>query len=160
MSSLPSRGPLLPALLPAGLLAGVLDGSSAVVNHWVHGGHTPERIFNFIASGIVGPDAMTGGTPMVLLGILLHMLIAMTWTALIFVAAARVAWIRQHSVMAALPVGLTVWLVMNLVVLPLSRVSTRPTTITSNVTGALILVVFIALPSTLLARRYYGTATV
>ena len=59
--------------------------------------------------------------------------------------------------LAAVGYGLFVWCVMNLVVLPLSRVpqpkSFNPT---QAIIGALILVAFIGFPVSLRARRYFG----
>jgi hypothetical protein len=153
-----SAKPSLPsAILAMGLLAGVLDGLSAVANHLIQGGRAPQRIFKYIASGVFGPSAMSGGTAMVMAGVCFHMLIAMTWTIVFFLAARRLAELRRHAIVAAVGFGLFVWCVMNLVVIPLSRVrqaaSFNPT---QAIIGALILVAFIGFPVSLGARRYFG----
>jgi hypothetical protein len=145
------------AILRTGLIAGVLDGTAAVVVYMIRGGRTPARIYNFIASGVFGPAAMTGGTPMVVAGIGFHMLIAMGWTILFFLAARQFEVLRRHWVGAAVGYGILVWILMNKVVLPLSRVQMAATTTwNSIIVGALVLVVCIGFPISLGARRYFS----
>jgi hypothetical protein len=145
------------AILLTGLLAGVLDGAGAVLVYLIRGGRTPERIFNYIASGVFGPAAMTGGTPMVFAGIGLHMVIAMGWTILFFLAARQVEVLRRHWIGAAVTYGIFVWVMMNKVVLPVSRVQMAAvTTWDSIVVGVLVLVVCIGFPISLGARRYFS----
>ena len=156
----PTSKPSLPmAILTTGFLAGVLDGLSAVVNHLIQGGRAPQRIFKYIASGVLGPSALAGGTMMVVTGVCFHMAIAMMWTIIFFLVAQRLAVLRRHAVAVAVGYGLFVWCVMNLVVLPLSRVpqpkSFNPT---QAIIGALTLVAFIGFPISLGARRYFGEA--
>ncbi len=145
------------AILLTGLLSGVLDGTAAVVVYLIRGGRTPERIYNFIASGVFGPAAMTGGTPMVFAGIGLHLLIAMGWTVLFFLAARQFEVLRKQTIAVGAGYGLFVWILMNKVVLPLSRVQMAPTTTwNSIIVGALVLVVCIGLPISVGARRYFS----
>lgn len=145
------------AIFLTGLLAGVLDGAAAVVVHLIRGGRTPARIFNYIASGVFGPAAMNGGTPMVLAGIGFHMVIAMGWTILYFLAARQFEVLRRHAIASAVAYGIFVWIMMNKVVLPLSRVQMAATTTwNSIIVGALVLVVCIGFPIALGARRYFS----
>jgi hypothetical protein len=145
------------AILLTGLLAGALDGAGAVLVYLIRGGRTPDRVFNYIASGVFGPAAMTGGTPMVFAGIGLHMVIAMGWTILFFLAARQVEVLRRHWIGAAVTYGIFVWVMMNKVVLPVSRVQMAAvTTWDSIVVGVLVLVVCIGFPISLGARRYFS----
>jgi uncharacterized membrane protein YagU involved in acid resistance len=145
------------AILVTGLLAGVLDGAAAVGLYMYRGGRAPARIFNFIASGVFGPAAMTGGTPMVIAGVGFHLLIAVGWTALYFLAARQFEVLRRHFIGAAAVYGVFVWIMMNKVVLPLSRVQMGPApTWNSIAIGALVLVVCIGFPVSLGARWYFS----
>ena len=145
------------AIVLTGLLAGVLDGAAAVAHYMYRGGRAPARIFNFIASGVFGPAAMTGGTPMVLAGVVLHLMIAIGWTALFFLAAKQFDVLRRHAVAASVVYGVFVWIMMNKVALPLSRVQMGPGgTWNSILVGVLILVVCIGFPVSLGARRYFS----
>lgn len=152
-----SRADFIPAILTTGLLAGVLDGLAAVGQHLVRGGRTPDRIFNFIASGVFGPAATSGGTPMAVAGVAFHLMIAIGWTALFFLAARQFEALRRQAITAAVVYGLFVWTMMNMVVLPLSRVRMAATfNVTQAAIGALIIVVFVGFPISLGARRYFS----
>jgi len=145
------------AILFTGLLAGLLDAAGAVIVYLIRGGRTPGRIFNFIASGVFGPAAMTGGTPMAVAGFGFHMMIAMGWTILFFLAARQFDVLRRHAIPAAVGYGILVWILMNKVVLPLSRVQMAATTTwNSIIVGAVVLVVCIGLPISLGARRHFS----
>ena len=149
------------AILVTGLIAGVLDGLAAVLLHVIRGGRTPERIFNFIASGVFGPSAMTGGTPMVIAGIAFHMVIATIWTAIFFFAARQFDVLRRQILAASVAYGIFVWIMMNKVVLPLSRVQLGgPPTWNSILIGATVLVVCIGLPVAIGAQRYFNQRVV
>ena len=145
------------AILFTGLVAGILDGAAAVALYLIRGGRAPARIFNFIASGVFGPAAMTGGTPMVMAGIVFHLMIAIGWTMLFFLAARKFDVLRRHFIGAAVVYGVFVWIMMNKVVLPLSRVQMGPGgTWNSIIVNVLIIVVCIGLPISLGARRYFS----
>ena len=88
---------LIAAIVPTGIIAGLLDGSAAIVTHYLRGGRAPERIFKYIASAALGPTATTGGWEMVAVGVLFHMTIAMGWTALFYLAATRVSVLVRHA---------------------------------------------------------------
>jgi hypothetical protein len=159
MSASPARRPpWSAALVNTGLVAGFADGSAAVLTHLARGGRTPIRIFNFIASALVGPDAMRGGLPLAALGFALHMGIALTWVTLFWVAAWRWPALLDRLVPVSIGYGAVIWLVMNLVVLPLSRVQTGRFSPSTVAVGAGVLMLCVALPAALGARRYWRAA--
>ena len=63
------------SILRAGLLAGALDGTDAAVFTVIRGG-TVKRLFQFIASGALGPKSFAGGWSTAALGLGFHFLIA------------------------------------------------------------------------------------
>lgn len=127
-------------LLLTGLLAGALDGAAATLLFLARGNKNPALLFRYIASAVYGDAAFKGGARMVVLGLLFHMTIAMAWVAFYFAVAGR---FPLHP----LVYGTLVWVVMNLVVLPLSRAKPRPFSLFFAVVNWLILVVTIGLPS-------------
>jgi hypothetical protein len=60
---------IVQAVLLTTLLAGSLDALSAIIQFTANGNHQPARIFRYIASGIFGRPALSGGTPMVVYGV-------------------------------------------------------------------------------------------
>jgi hypothetical protein len=145
------------AILAGGAVAGAIDITYAIVYSYLRARVAPMTLLQYVASGLVGPDALKGGPPMAVLGLALHFFIAFS-AAAIYVTAARVL-----PVLAARPVlcgaayGVLVFAFMNLVVIPLSR--TQPRTSVSMLTlstGLLVHMFGIGLPIALAARRAFG----
>jgi hypothetical protein len=110
----------------AGLIAGTLDILATGIKVVGFGPTTATRLLQSIASGLLGPAAFDGGLPVAALGAVLHFTIATTWAAVFAMAARRVAPVgRIRSTAGQIGVGLgygaLVWLVMDFVVLALSR---------------------------------------
>lgn len=117
----------------------------------------PMRMFQFIASGAFGAEkAFAGGTAMVIWGVVFHYFIAFFWTILFFVAYPAVAALRKNSYMVAVIYGIFVWIFMNRVVLPLSKITQGPFNFQSALTGAAILIVAIGFPVSIRAHRYFA----
>jgi hypothetical protein len=132
--------------LLTGLLAGLLDAAAALGFFVARGNKQPGMLFRYIASGVFGPAAFGPGNRMVVLGVFFHFLIAMFWVGIFFWAYPRVALLHAHPLVVAAGYGLFVWILMNLVVLPLSRVKPRPFSVSFIVVNILILMITIGLP--------------
>lgn len=143
------------AIAVAGLLAGTFDGLAAALLYVIRTGKNPIAVFRFIASGVFGPEALSGGMGMGMIGIVFHFIIAMGWTILFFIASSRINLLLKYWVVSGIFYGLFVWLMMNLVVLPLSRVPPLPMTLDGVIIGVSVLVVCIGLPIAFLAQRFY-----
>jgi predicted neutral ceramidase superfamily lipid hydrolase len=133
-------------ILTAGLVAGVLDGLAAAIQAYLLRGTSPVVVFQFIASGLLGREAFDGGLLTALAGLVLHLAIATSWAAVYFMAHRRLAFVRRRQSATVIGFGLSIWCVMNLAVVPLSRIPPRPFSITSALIGAAILIVMVAWP--------------
>lgn len=137
-----------------GLVAGTLDIADNLIFNQLRG-ITPDRVFRYIASGLIGINAARSWPASVALGVAIHYSIALFWTVL-FYAASRKLWIlTRRPVFSGLVYGAFVYLVMNLIVLPLSRVPFRPAamTLASRINGVLAILLFIGLTISLLVRK-------
>jgi len=139
----------------AGFFAGLLDGLAAIGQHLLQGGHQPGIIFRFIASGIFGRAAFSGGTNMIAWGILFHFLIAYLFALFYFLVYPFVPILQKRVIITAVLYGLFTWAVMNGVVLPVSRTPPLPFYPGKALVAALILTVCVGLPVSLLAHKYY-----
>ena len=142
------------ALVRIGLIAGTLDISENLLfNAFRH--ITPAMIFRYIASGLVGPSAFRGGAGIIALGVAIHYAIAFTWTALYFFAASQWRVLVRRPVVCGLLYGALVYIVMNFVVLPVTRVphSHAAASVASRVSGVLALLFCIGLTVALLTAR-------
>jgi len=99
-------------------------------------GSTFSRLWQGVASTVLGPSAMQGGTRTVLVGLLLHVCVAFTWSAVFLTLATYSARLRQliatpaGIVGAAAVYGPAVWCVMSLLVIP--ALTGRPPAITTR----------------------------
>ena len=150
-----SNQPLIKAIVTGWIVAGTLDISAAVIQTLLYG-REPMRMLQYIASGMFGADAFSGGVPFSILGLLFHYIIAMGWTVLFFVVYPKVHFLSKNIFLTAFLYGFFVWLMMNRVVLPLSQIPAAPFRIMGAVTAMLILVVAIGLPLAIVAKRYYS----
>jgi len=110
-------------ILEAGLVAGVLD-IAYVCGYFGWRGVGMGRILRGIAAALQGLPALQGGLSAAL-GLALHFGVALTVAVVFYGASRKVIWLTQHAVIGGLGYGAAVWLVMNLVVLPLTAVPPR-----------------------------------
>jgi len=113
-------------VIAGGVAAAALDITYACVMAATRG-VTPERVFQSIASGLLGAGAYGGGIATAVLGLVLHVFILVVAAFLYSAAARRLNWMRRHFVVCGALFGAAVFLFMNLVVLPLSNVPFKVT---------------------------------
>ncbi len=145
----------VPTVAAIWLIAGTLDiTENLIFNHFR--GITPQMVFRYIASGLIGQKSFRGGMPSIALGVALHYLIALIWTLVFYAARRQFAMIRHRPVLSGLLYGAFVYLFMNFVVLPLSAVphAGHASTLASLISGVLALLLCIGLTISLLFHRY------
>ncbi|SRR6266516_630225 len=138
-----------------GLVVGVLDILDAMLFFGIRNGVKPIRIFQSIASGLLGSSSFDGGMKTALLGGLLHFLIAFILATTYYVASRILPMLIRHAVMWGLIYGVAVYFVMNFVVLPVSAVGPRTAPIPWAVflNGVIGHALLVGLPIALLAQR-------
>ena len=144
-------------ILWTALLAGTLDILSAIVNTYIQYSISPDRIFKFIASGVFGDDAFSSGAMMVAAGIIFHYLIALTWSAIFFFIYPKFNLSSKYKFLSGFLYGIIVWLIMNLIVIPLSNTPQYPFTFKGVLLGVLFLIFFIGIPISLSYHKYYSS---
>jgi hypothetical protein len=152
-----SRSCALSAVLRIGLVAGTLDITDNLIFNLLRS-ITPKMVFQYIASGLIGMSSFRLGAASVILGILLHYFIALSWTAIFYAASRKLSILGRRPVISGLIYGCIVYLFMNLVAVPLSHVPHAPSamTLASRVNGVLAVLIFIGLTISLLTRRSAG----
>ncbi|QHT68321.1 DUF1440 domain-containing protein [Rhodocytophaga rosea] len=142
-------------ILWTGFLVGLLDGIAAIVNFLVSGGGNPVRIFYYIASGVFGKTAFVAGNQMLFWGLLFHFMIAYIFTAFYFWLYPKVNFFSTHVILSGMIYGIVVWIVMNLLVLPLSNTPKLPFSSTQAIIGIGIHMFLVGLPISLLMHQYF-----
>jgi uncharacterized membrane protein YagU involved in acid resistance len=145
---------LIRTIAIAGLVAGTLDIADALIFYGIRG-VPPIRILQGIAYGLIGRVSYTQGTRSVLLGLLLHFIIATTVAAVYILASKHFPHLTRHPLIFGTFYGVAVYIVMNYVVLPLSHVGLRPLPPPAPfINGVAALVVCVGIPIAFFARHY------
>jgi hypothetical protein len=141
------------AILWAGLICGVLDGLSAIA---VAGffGVTAIRVFQGIASGLIGRSSFQGGAGSALMGVALHFLVAFGAATAYYAASRRLPFLIDHALVCGIAFGLAVHLFMTFVVIPLSAIGTRPFVPRSFVAYLIVSMLVVGPSISLTVRRF------
>jgi len=111
-------------LLRAGLLTAIVDGLFASVQSLINGS-TLTRLWQGVASVLLGKSAFDGGTRTALIGVLMHFGVAFAWSAIFLLLVSRWAWLRRvlgargDVVTVALVYGPLIWVLMSCAFIPL-----------------------------------------
>jgi hypothetical protein len=112
-------------LLRAGLVTGVIDALfSSALAAFVYGS-TATRLWQGVASVLLGAAAFDGGTRTAAIGLAMHFGVAFAWSGVFFVLVLAAPWLRAliaspSGVIAVASVyGSIIWMVMSLALIPL-----------------------------------------
>jgi len=143
------------AILWGGLIAGIIDITYACVYSYVLRGTSPARIFQSVASGLLGTNSYNGGLPTAALGLFLHFFIACSAAAIYYGASRKLSLLVQQAVICGLIYGAVIYFFMNLVVLPISAFPHKVSfPLTKLVIDLVVHTCGIGLPIALAVRRY------
>ena len=116
-----SRNSLLRLSVIAGLICGAVD---VIIFHWfiqnVLGGVPLIIFYQYVASGALGESAFAGGIPTALLGVLFHFFFSIVIAGIFILGVSRIPLLRRHIIPGSLLYGFGVFIVMNMIVTPLS----------------------------------------
>lgn len=120
------RTPAWPQILLGGFViaAGDIAFAISVWFQWNLAGL--QRVFQSIAVGVLGRASFQGGVDSALLGAALHLFIATMFVVAATVVGRRVPRILQRPLAYGPAYGVLLYLIMNFVVMPLSRVGATP----------------------------------
>jgi hypothetical protein len=139
------------ALLYGTLIVGRLDALDALVFFGLRGVQ-PIRIFQSIASGLMGRAAFSGGMATAVLGLALHFFIAFAIVGVFLIANGRLRELRRAPILSGLVYGIGVYVVMNYIVVPLSAAVSGRFSWPVFINGVLIHMFGVGLPASLIAR--------
>jgi hypothetical protein len=135
-------------IVAGGIIAGGLDLIYAFI---VFGWSVP----NVIAAGLLGRQALHGGAGFWLLGVFLEFFIAVSAATVYCLTSLRLPFLRTNFVICGLFYGIAVFLVMNLMVLPLCALhSSGPYELKELIQGLVVHMLLIGLPISYSAWRF------
>jgi hypothetical protein len=115
-------------------------------------GGSAMRVFQSVASGLLGRESVRGGWASMMLGLGLHFFIAFSVAAVYFTASRRLGLLRQRPVLCGMPYGVAVYCFMHYVVIPLSAIVPRPPTLSGVLIGVIGHAFLVGIPAAVFAR--------
>ena len=140
-----SLRPMRAALYGAGAV-GALDFAYATI-FVVLKGRPWFRPWQGVASSVLGPDSLQGGYPSALFGILLHFTVATCIVGVYLIASRWLPFLRRKFLLWGIAFGVIAFFVMNLAVVPLTRIGPRPLTWSPFNIGGLLVHAFLLGPA-------------
>jgi hypothetical protein len=120
----------LARVLAGGLVAGALDLSFAFLFYGAQGA-TPQRILQFIASGVLGRESFQMGLDSAALGAFFHFFISVCAAGIYYLASLRSTFLTRRVIVSGATFGILMFLAMHFVVVPLSAVKPGPVKLSS-----------------------------
>ncbi len=152
-SSLRPAHPLR-TILTAGLIAGVLDGLDAAVVITALNGVSAVRVFQFIASGLIGLKSFSGGIATAVLGVLLHFTIATGAAATFYLLSFKLPILLRRPLLCGPTYGLGVFLFMHYLIVPLSATPKQGSTTAADYLNLIFShVFFVGIPIALVTNK-------
>jgi hypothetical protein len=140
--------------LKAGVIVGTLDILSALIYYYLKtGGGNPLTVLKYVASGFFGKSAFTAGNGMIWWGLLFHYFIAISFTFFFFLINGASHWFSRNKILTGVLYGIFTWLVMNLVVVPMSKIAVRPFDPVNTIINLVILIICIGIPLSYMASK-------
>jgi uncharacterized membrane protein YagU involved in acid resistance len=153
-TSVDIRNPILRAIALGGMMVGLLhliiqDGLVfSLLNQ------TPFiLVMQYVASGVMGNAAFAGGLAIALLGLIIHFLISFVVAGVFILSADRISLLRHNVIFGSLLYGVGVFIVLYVVILPLSAAPPVPLQTMDVIELILEHVLVIGLPLGLFVRR-------
>ena len=116
------------------------------------------RAWQGVASAVLGSDAFAGGYPTALLGIVLHFTVAACIVGTYWIASRFIPVLRRKTLPWGLAFGVIAFFVMNLVVIPLTRIGPQPLAWTAFAVGGLLVHTFLLGPAAAYFAGRIGSA--
>ena len=158
--SLTTRNSLLRRIALGGMIIGIVQ---LIIQQWIVYSLLAKTPFitvsQYIASGVLGNAAFEGGIATALLGVLIHFFISFVIAGVFILSADRIPLLRRYAIASALLYGFGAFIIMNLIVLPLSAAPPFPApTMPQLIESVIEHILAIGLPLGILVRRNANTS--
>jgi hypothetical protein len=142
-------------ILKTTLVAGCLDITAACIQAYLSKSVTPDILLKFIASGVFGKDAFSGGIEFMMFGLFVHFLIVFTCTVTYFLLYPKLKLLQKNILLSSLFVALIAWAITTRLIIPLSKIQTPAFNFTKALIAVAVLYFCIGLPITFFVKKFY-----
>ncbi len=148
----PMKGPSAYVLL-GGLVAGSFDITYACTFWYLKRGVLPSRVFQSVASGLLGDASFTGGWRSAALGLALHYFIATSMAVTYYLFARRWSDLWEKPFVYGPMYGVLLYGIMNYIVVPLSAANPGSRNLLWVLLSIAVHALLIGTPCAVFARR-------
>jgi hypothetical protein len=147
----------LKTIVVGGLTAGIMDCLAATINSGLRG-VSFSRVWQYVASGVLGAESYNYGWNSVILGLFFHFLIAFTATTVFYFLSRWYPILINKPFIFGQLYGIMVYFFMGYLVVPLSLVTKIPFRVTGMLIGISIHIICVGLPIALITRKFSNQA--
>lgn len=152
----PKSKDLLLTVLWVGFLVGSLDLTSALIQTKImFPARNPFALLRYIASAAFGKERAASENSMLFFGALFHFIIAYSFTIFFFLIYPHIRFLSKNRLATGIFYGVFIWAIMNLIVVPQTRIGARPFVLKNALIAAGILIIAIGIPLSHFAYNFY-----
>jgi len=141
-----------------GLTIGIMDGLAASINAGIRG-VTPDMVFHYVASALIGREASyNGGIPTVLMGILMHFCVAFGAATGYYILSRLNPGILRYPFISGPLYGVFVYFFMGWLIIPVTAAPKLPFSVAGMLTGIFVHIICVGSPPAFIARRFARAA--
>ena len=144
----------LHTILLGGLTVGVLDCIAAMTNAYLRAGVTPDRVWQYVASSVLGQESFNMGATSIALGLVFHFCVAFGVAIGFYIIARTVPAIIPYPFIVGPLYGIFVNLALSYGIVPLTLVKQGAFTWYGLISGLIIHMLFVGLPPALITKRF------
>ena len=136
-----------------GLAIGLLDAVAAMANAGING-VMPNRVWQYVASSVLGSDSFSGGAITVGLGLLFHFCVAFGVATGFYFLVRSFPALLVYTISSGLLYGVGVYFAMSCGIVPLTAARQPGFSWYGLISGLIIHALFVGLPVAFVTRRY------
>jgi len=145
------RHPLIKMIL----IAGMLDITAACIQAYITRNTTPDVVLKYIASGLLGQDAFSGGVGVQLLGLVIHFAIVSACAITFFLVYPRIGFLKASVFLNAFLIAIIAWTITARIIIPFSKINAAPFDVSRALMAVVILYVCVGMPIAVMTKRFY-----
>ena len=138
------------------LIAGFLDIAAACTQAYLSKAVTPDIVLKYIASGVFGKTAFSGGFGYMLFGLIIHFFIVFSYTVIYFLVYPKLKLLHNSILLSSLFIALISWAITTRLIIPLSKIDSPTFNFTKATIALTILYFCIGLPIAFFAKHFYN----
>ena len=146
--------------LLTGLLVGTTDIVSAFLSQYIKTGNFAEKMFQYIAGGVLGLEtSMNGGNGVAFLGLFLHYFIAMAFTFFFFWIFPKVRILAFDKYLVGMLYAVFVNLTMRFIILPITPLPQGDFILSRAFVDWISLGIVLGIPIVYSTYKFYGASS-